>query len=195
MYENLHTKEGQNKIYRLAKQLEKNFKNINGAPKVIKNKDGKLIIKEKEIMIRWKEYFQELLNFNLHILHLDEHSPCPNLVQPITEQEIITCLKHMKNNKAREKRLRDMIEIGETQFGFMSGRSTTDVIHAIRQMSEKYREKNKKLHMVFLDLEKAFDRIPRKLIRWALHHKKVPEKYKRIIQDMYMGHTMIRSTT
>ncbi|CAK9296394.1 unnamed protein product [Gordionus sp. m RMFG-2023] len=78
----------------------------------------------------------------------------------------------------------------------MPGRSTTDAIHAIRQMSEKYRKKNKKLHMVFLDLEKAFDRIPTKLIWWALRHKKVPEKYIRIIQDMYMGHTtMVRSTT
>ncbi|XP_065315567.1 uncharacterized protein LOC135924438 [Gordionus sp. m RMFG-2023] len=52
MYEELHSKEGQNKIYRLAKQREKNSRDINGAPKVIKNKDGKLIIKEKEIMNR-----------------------------------------------------------------------------------------------------------------------------------------------
>ncbi|XP_065319107.1 uncharacterized protein LOC135927095 [Gordionus sp. m RMFG-2023] len=81
MYEELHTKEGQNKIYRLAKQREMNSRVINGAPKVIKNKDGKLIIKEKEIINRWKEYFQELLNFNPHILHLDEHSPCQNLIQ------------------------------------------------------------------------------------------------------------------
>ncbi|XP_065315837.1 uncharacterized protein LOC135924668 [Gordionus sp. m RMFG-2023] len=44
---------------------------------------------------------QELLNFNLHILHLDEHSPCQNLIPPITEQELIIRLKHMENNKAR----------------------------------------------------------------------------------------------
>ncbi|XP_065322633.1 uncharacterized protein LOC135929833 [Gordionus sp. m RMFG-2023] len=92
MYEELHIKDGQNKIYRLAKQREMNSKDINGAPKVIKNKDWKLIIKEKEIMNRWKEYFQELLNFNPHILHLDEHTPCQNFVQLITEQVIITCL-------------------------------------------------------------------------------------------------------
>ncbi|XP_065315659.1 uncharacterized protein LOC135924529 [Gordionus sp. m RMFG-2023] len=72
--------------------------------------------------------------------------------------------------------LRGIIEIGDTQFGFMPGRSTTDTIHAIRQMSEKYREKNKKLHMVILDLKRAFDRISRKLIWWALRQKKVPEK-------------------
>ncbi|XP_065318922.1 uncharacterized protein LOC135926918 [Gordionus sp. m RMFG-2023] len=136
-------------------------------------------------MNRWKEYFQELLNFNSNILHLDEHSPYQNLIQPKTEQEIITCFK-----------LRDIIEMGDTQFGFMPGRSTTDAIHAFRQMSIKYKEKNKKLHMVFFDLEKAFDRIPKKLIWWALRHKNLPEKYKRIIQDMYMVHTtMVRSTT
>ncbi|CAK9296737.1 unnamed protein product [Gordionus sp. m RMFG-2023] len=100
MYEELHTKEGQNKIYRLAKQREKNSRDINGAPKVIKNKDGKLIIKEKEIMNRWKEYFQELLNYIPHMLHLDEHSPCQNLIPPIIEQEIIICQAYEKN-KAR----------------------------------------------------------------------------------------------
>ncbi|XP_065315412.1 uncharacterized protein LOC135924285 [Gordionus sp. m RMFG-2023] len=214
MYEELHTKEGQCKIYRLVKQRERNSRNINGAPKVIKNKDGKLIIKEKEIMNRW-EIFSRASQLNPHILYLDEHSPCQNLIPSITEQELIICLKHMKNNKDRSpddipieslKALGDdgihlltnldIIEIGETQFSFIPGRSTTDAIYAIWKVSEKYREKNKKLHMVFLDLENAFDRITRKLIWWALCHKRVPEKYIRIIQDMYMGHTtMVRSTT
>ncbi|XP_065317024.1 uncharacterized protein LOC135925563 [Gordionus sp. m RMFG-2023] len=101
----------------------------------------------------------------------------------------------LHSTKIIEKSLRDIIEIGETQFGFMPGRSTTDAIHAIRQMSEIYREKNKKLHMVSLDLERIFDRILRKLW-WALRHKKIPEIYIRIIEDIYMGYTtMVRSTT
>ncbi|XP_065318797.1 uncharacterized protein LOC135926794 [Gordionus sp. m RMFG-2023] len=75
----------------------------------------------------------------------------------------------------------------------MPGRSTNDAIHAIRQISENS-ENNKKLHMVFLNLEKAFDRILRKLYWWALRDKKVPDI--RIIQVTYMGHTtMVRSTT
>ena len=41
------------------------------------------------------------------------------------------------------------------------------------------------LHMVFVDLEKAFDGIPRYLIWWCLRNKGVPEEYDQIVQDMY----------
>ena len=55
-----------------------------------------------------------------------------------------------------EVRLRWIVEISEEQFGFMPGRSTTDAIFALRQLLEKYREGQKKLHCVFIDLEKAY---------------------------------------
>ena len=43
--------------------------------------------------------------------------------------------------------------------------------------------------MVIVDLEKAFDRIPRDLIWWRLRKKVVPEEYVHIIQDMYQACT------
>uniref|UniRef100_A0A914WJ69 Reverse transcriptase domain-containing protein n=1 Tax=Plectus sambesii TaxID=2011161 RepID=A0A914WJ69_9BILA len=82
-------------------------------------------------------------------------------------------------------RLRDITEIAANQFGFMPGRSTTDAIFALRILTEKFREKKQQLHLTFLDMEKAYDRVPRKLIWWALRKKNVPEAYIRIIQDMY----------
>ena len=39
--------------------------------------------------------------------------------------------------------------------------------------------------MVFIDLEKAYDKIPRNVMWWALDKYKVPSKYVALIKDMY----------
>ena len=56
-----------------------------------------------------------------------------------------------------------------------SGRGTTDAIFVVRQLQEKYLAANKRLYMAFVDLEKAFDRVPRKVIYWALRKLDVEE--------------------
>ena len=48
--------------------------------------------------------------------------------------------------------------------------------------------------MVFVDLEKAYDRLHRKLIWWSLRNKGVPEAYIKIIQYMY-GYCETQVTT
>jgi hypothetical protein len=71
------------------------------------------------------------------------------------------------------------------QFGFMPGRSTMEASFLIRQVMERYKEQKKDLHMVFIDLEKAYDKIYRNIMWWALDKHKVPTKYVTLIRNMY----------
>ena len=57
-----------------------------------------------------------------------------------------------------------MVNIDEVQFCFVPGRGTTDAIFIVHQWQEKYIEAKKPLYFAFVDLEKAFDRVPRKIL-------------------------------
>ena len=41
--------------------------------------------------------------------------------------------------------------------------------------------------MCFVDLEKAFDRVPRKVLEWELRRKEIPEVFVRSVMSMYDG--------
>ena len=53
-----------------------------------------------------------------------------------------------------EYRLRHNVKLSENQFGAMPGRSTTETIHLLCQLIERFRERKRNLNMVFIDLEK-----------------------------------------
>ena len=84
-----------------------------------------------------------------------------------------------------EKRLREKTLISDQQFRFMPGRSMTDAIFALRQLIEKYQEGWKSIHCIFIDLEKAYDWVPRYEVWNCLQLKNIAEKYICIIQNMY----------
>ena len=47
----------------------------------------------------------------------------------------------------------------EEQAGFRSGRGCIDQIFVIRQLMEKYLEKDKKMYAAFIDMEKVYDKV------------------------------------
>ena len=61
------------------------------------------------------------------------------------------------------ERVRALTEgmIGDEQCGFRSGRGCVDQVFVMKQMSEKFCGKNKRLYVAYMDLEKAYDRIDR----------------------------------
>ena len=63
----------------------------------------------------------------------------------------------------------------------------TGTIFVVRQMQEKFRAKGRKLYFGFVDLQKAFDRVPREDIRWAMHKLGVEEWLISAVMSMYTG--------
>ncbi|EYB98976.1 hypothetical protein Y032_0126g1334 [Ancylostoma ceylanicum] len=86
-----------------------------------------------------------------------------------------------------DKWLKEVVEISNDQFGFVPGRSTIDPIFIVRQMMEKYREKGKEIHIAFLDLGKAYDRLPIAVLWDVVREPLVSEHLIRLVQDMYDG--------
>jgi hypothetical protein len=85
--------------------------------------------------------------------------------------------------RAIERRLREDIEtkLNEQNYGFREGRGTVDLIFSIRQIMEKRWEEGRKMFMVFLDLEKAYDHLPREKV-WECQNNQWKN---RMVQDKH----------
>jgi hypothetical protein len=60
-----------------------------------------------------------------------------------------------------------------------------EAIFLIRQLMERCRKQKKGLHMLFIDLEKAYDKVTTNVMWWALQKHKVSTKHITLIKDMY----------
>ena len=61
LYTRLDSKEGEKRVYKLAKIRERKTRDFNQV-KCIKSEDSKLLAIDEEIKERWKNYFEKLLN-------------------------------------------------------------------------------------------------------------------------------------
>ena len=67
----------------------------------------------------------------------------------------------------------------------MPGRGTADAVFVLRRLTEKFRAKNKKLFFIFVELKKAFYRVPIEVICFALRQKGVPEYLVNGVMSLY----------
>ncbi|XP_074352668.1 uncharacterized protein LOC141691815 [Apium graveolens] len=224
----------------LAKVRERRRRDL-GFVKCIKDVNGHVLVKDKDIRNRWHNYFKELFNeerINVREIGADNESSLDFGVQPSMSTTEVKGALHMtwrgkttgpdqisievwlclgeegeqwltrlfdnilrtsdiphewrlsmvvsiyKNKgdaqdcsnyraikllshtmklgeRVIETRLRSKVEVLENQFGFMLGMSTLEAIHLLRQLMEKYHVHSKDLHLVFIDLEKTYDSVPR----------------------------------
>jgi hypothetical protein len=72
-----------------------------------------------------------------------------------------------------EHRLSGVTNVTENQFESMPGRLTMETIFLIRQLMERCREQKKDMHMIFIELEKAYDKVPRNVMWWS-HQSTLP---------------------
>lgn len=251
-------------FYKMIKNLRLTNKKQN--MKLIRNKEGVILTNENDIMERWKEYFQNLLNSHRDdrdgesVEHVREQHGEENISTKDVEmnierlkngkaaghdnitvemlknmgkkgKEILTriCNKvwsggripgdwevgvilpiHKKGDKRDcnnyrgitllsnaskvyegilENKLMETLEsqLEQSQSGFRKGRSIQDHIFTIKQITEKVRNTNCEIFQAFLDLEKAFDRLPRAEIEKCLRKRGVDPQLRRAIMSLYQN--------
>ena len=86
-------------------------------------------------------------------------------------------------------------QLGEEQCGFRPGQGTTDLIFVLRQLLEKNIEVGKNVFLAFLDLEKAYGKVPRVIIWPIMQSYGIPDNLISLVKEMYMDPvTKVRTT-
>ncbi|KAK3540495.1 hypothetical protein QTP70_032457 [Hemibagrus guttatus] len=100
LYTRLDTREGEKDLYRLARQRDRDGKNVQQV-RVIKDRDGRVLTSEESVQRRWKEYFEELMNEeNEREKRVEEVNSVEQKVGKIRKDEVRKALKRMKSGKA-----------------------------------------------------------------------------------------------
>jgi len=72
----------------------------------------------------------------------------------------------------------------------MPEKEMMDVLFIVQNMKEEYQAKGKKLYMCFVDLKKAFKRVLRRVMEWAMRKKNLREIIVKLVISLYEGAKM-----
>ncbi|KAK3555878.1 hypothetical protein QTP86_029812 [Hemibagrus guttatus] len=176
LYTRLDTREGEKDLYRLARQRDRDGKDVQQV-RVIKDRDGSVLTSEESVQRRWKEYFEELMDEeNEREKRVEGVNSVEQKVDKIRKDEVRKALKRMKSGKAVGP---DDIPVevwkclGEAAVEFLT--SLFNRVLESEKMPEEWRR----------NLEKAYDRVPREELWYCMRKSGVAEKYVRVVQDMY----------
>ncbi|KAK3538880.1 hypothetical protein QTP86_018761 [Hemibagrus guttatus] len=100
LYTRLDTREGEKDLYRLARQRDRDGKDVQQV-RVIKDRDGRVLTSEESVQRRWKEYFEELMNEeNEREKRVEGVNSVEQKVDKIRKDEVRKALKRMKSRRA-----------------------------------------------------------------------------------------------
>ena len=95
---------------------------------------------------------------------MEEERRCARIREILRHKFLSHILKLLERILDGRIRKRVEQELGEEQQGFRKGRGTTDGMFALRQLVEKRLEMQGKMAVGFVDLEKAYDIVPREMV-------------------------------
>ncbi|KAK3528565.1 hypothetical protein QTP70_002799 [Hemibagrus guttatus] len=174
LYTRLDTREGEKDLYRIARQRDRDGKDVQQV-RVIKDRDGRVLTSEESVQRRWKEYFEELMNEeNEREKRVEGVNSVEQKVDKIRKDEVRKALKRMKSGKAVGP---DDIPV---EVWKCLGEAAVEFLASL-------------FNRVLENLEKAYDRVPREELWYCMRKSGVAEKYVRVVQDMYeRSRTVVR---
>ena len=99
LYARLETKEGEKKLYRLARKRDRAEKDVQHV-KVLKDENGNVMVNSEAVLKRWKEYFEKLINKeNNREPHTEEAELVNKEVNCMSREEVKNALRRMKKGK------------------------------------------------------------------------------------------------
>ncbi|KAK3568400.1 hypothetical protein QTP86_005554 [Hemibagrus guttatus] len=174
LYTRLDTREGEKDLYRLARQRDRDRKDVQQV-RVIKDRDGRVLTSEESVQRRWKEYFEELMNEeNEREKRVEGVNSVEQKVDKIRKDEVRKALKRMKSGKA----------VGPDDI-------LVEVWKCLEEAAVEFL--TSLFNKVLENLEKAYDRVPREELWYCMRKSGVAEKYVRVVQDIYeRSRTVVR---